>query len=185
MAGDAQHPLDLGRRQVHLACDLIDRRLAAQLLLEAPTGLEQAADAVAHVHRYANRAALVGDGARDGLAHPPGGVGAELVAQPPVELLDRSHQPQVALLDEVQERHALVHVLLGHGDHESAVGLGEVVPGRLAVGGQCLQHVAITWTSGGRQAHSAVTAPLDAACQVHFLLRGEQRDVAHLAQNTG
>ena len=56
-----------------------------------------------HVDRDADRAALVGDRAGDGLANPPGGVGAELEAAAVLELIDRPHQPRVALLDQVEE----------------------------------------------------------------------------------
>src|SRR4051794_15352422 len=42
----------------------------------------------------------------DRLADPPGGVGGELEALAPVELLDRVHQAEVALLDEVEQRQA-------------------------------------------------------------------------------
>ena len=60
--------------------------------------------ALDHVDRDADRAGLVGDGAGDGLADPPRGVGGELEALGVVELLDRPHQAEVALLDQVEER---------------------------------------------------------------------------------
>ena len=42
-----------------------------------------------------------------------------------VELLDRSHEADVALLDEVQERQAAAAVLLGDGDDQAEVGRGQ------------------------------------------------------------
>ncbi len=48
-----------------------------------------------------------------------------------VELLHRPNQPHVALLDQVQERHAAADVLLGDRDHQSEVGLGQPVLGVL------------------------------------------------------
>jgi hypothetical protein len=81
------------------------------------------------VHRDADGARLVGDGARDGLPDPPGGVGRELVALAIVELLDRADEAQVALLDEVEEEHAAAHVALGDGDHEAQVGLDQLALG--------------------------------------------------------
>jgi hypothetical protein len=91
----------------------------------------QLVDRLDHVHRDADGAGLVGDGAGDGLADPPGGVGAELVAAAVLELLDRLHQAHVALLDQVEEGEAAVGVFLGDGDHEAQVGLDHLGLGRL------------------------------------------------------
>src|SRR5881275_3003326 len=63
----------------------------------------------------------------------PGGVRGELVALGVVELLDRTDQAEVALLDQVQERHAAAGVALGEGDHEPEIGLEQVVLGAFAV----------------------------------------------------
>ena len=59
---------------------------------------------------YANGAGLIGDRPIDGLADPPGGIGREAIPPPVVELLDRPHQADVALLDEIEERQAALHV---------------------------------------------------------------------------
>ena len=76
---------------------------------------------VDHVHRHANRAALVGDGPRDRLANPPGGVGAELVAAGVFELIDGPHQAGVAFLDQVEEGQAAVAIFLGDRDDQPQV----------------------------------------------------------------
>ena len=83
-----------------------------------------------HVDRDADRARLVGDRARDGLADPPGRVRRELVAAPVVELLDGADQPERSLLDEVQERQAAAEVALGDRHDEPQVGLDHVLLGR-------------------------------------------------------
>ena len=57
------------------------------------------------------------------LADPPGGVGRKLEAPSVVELLDRPHQPQVPLLDQVQKRQASALVPLGHRHHQPEVAL--------------------------------------------------------------
>ena len=72
--------------------------------------------------RDADRARLVGNGAGDGLANPPRGVGRELVAALVLEFLDGLHQAHVAFLNEVEEREAAVGVLLGDGNDEAQVG---------------------------------------------------------------
>ena len=71
---------------------------------------------------------LLGEGAGDGLADPPGGGGGELEASVIVELLDRSDQAKVALLDQVQEAQATADVLLADRDHQPQVGLSEPLP---------------------------------------------------------
>src|SRR3954464_3242037 len=80
-------------------------------------------DRLDHVHRDANGACLIGDRARDGLPDPPRRVGREFVAAPVLELVDRLHQADVPLLDEVEELQAAVGVLLGDRNHEAQVGL--------------------------------------------------------------
>ncbi len=87
-----------------------------------------------HVHRNADRAALVGHGAGDRLANPPGGVGAELEAAAILELVDRPHQPGVAFLDQVEEAQAAVAVLLGDRDDQPQVAFGQAALGLLVLG---------------------------------------------------
>ena len=91
----------------------------SKLLLHA----HQLVDGLDHVHRDADGARLVGDGAGDGLADPPGGVGGKLVAAAVFEFLDRLHQAHVAFLDQVEEGEAAVGVFLGDGNDEAQVGL--------------------------------------------------------------
>ena len=81
------------------------------------------------MHRDADRARLVGDRAGDRLADPPGGVGRELVAAPPLELVDGLHQADVAFLDQVEEQESAVRVLLRDRDHEPQVRLDQLALG--------------------------------------------------------
>ena len=81
------------------------------------------------MHGNADGAGLVGDGAGDGLANPPGGVGGELEALGVVELLHRADEAQVALLDEIEEQHAAAHVTLGDGNDQAQVRLDELLLG--------------------------------------------------------
>ncbi len=84
-----------------------------------------------HVDGDADGAALVGDGAADGLANPPGGIGGEAEAAGVFELVHRPHQPRVALLDQVQEAQPAVAVAFGDGDDEAEVSGDEVAAGGL------------------------------------------------------
>ncbi len=107
---------------------LLDGGLALELLDHLALHAVHLVDRLDHVHRDADGAGLVGDGPGDGLADPPRGVGGELEALRVVELLDRPHQTQVALLDEVEEQHAPADVALGDGHHQAQVGLGQLLP---------------------------------------------------------
>src|SRR5262249_34006242 len=121
LLGDLQHFADLVDRNVHLGGDLFRRRLATKLLHQLPRRADQLVDRVDQVHRNADRAGLVGDGARDRLANPPCRVRRELVAAAVLELVDRLHQADVALLDQIQELQAAVGVLLGDRDDQAQI----------------------------------------------------------------
>ena len=82
-----------------------------------------------HVDRHANGAALIGDGAGDGLADPPGGIGGELVAAGVLELVHRPHQARIALLDQIQEAQAAIAISLGDGDDQPQIAGREVALG--------------------------------------------------------
>ncbi len=86
------------------------------------------------MHRNPDGAGLVGDGAGDRLANPPGGVGGELVATAVFELVHGFHQADVAFLDQVQELQAAVGVFLGDGDHQAQVGLDHFFLGAACLG---------------------------------------------------
>ena len=131
IARDGLQLLDLLHRNVHAAADFFVGRSAAQFLFELARGAQELVHALVHVNRNADGAGLVGDGARDGLANPPGGVGRELVAAAVFELVGGAHQADVAFLDQVQQVQAAVDVLLGDRNHQAEVGLDQVLLGAL------------------------------------------------------
>ena len=103
----------------------------------------------------ADRAGLVGDGPGDGLADPPRGVGGELEALRVVELLDRPHQAEVALLDQVEEQHPPADVALGDRHDQAQVGLGQLLLGLSPSRGQRLERMrSVSGTRGRRRASS-------------------------------
>ena len=65
-------------------------------------------------------------GTGDRLADPPRRVRRELEALGVVELVDRPHQAEVALLDEIEEQHAATAVALGDRHDEAQVGLDQL-----------------------------------------------------------
>ena len=79
------------------------------------------------VERHAHDAALLGQRLEDRLADPPHGVRDELDALRLVELVRRADQAEVALVDQVGERDALVLILLGDRDDEAQVAAHQLV----------------------------------------------------------
>ena len=91
-------------------------------LFAVARGLAQrGAQAGRTVARQADEAGLLVEGPADGLADPERGVGGELEAAAPVELVDGVLEAEVALLDEVAEVHALgERVAPGDADRPAA-----------------------------------------------------------------
>src|SRR5690606_8610794 len=121
--GDLQHLADLVLGHFHALAKLFGRGLAAHFLQHLTGDAVELVDRLDHVHRDTDGPRLVGNGASDRLANPPGGVGRELVAATVFELVHRLHQADVAFLDQVEELQAAVGVLLGDGDNQAQVGL--------------------------------------------------------------
>ena len=111
-------------RNIHALGDLFGSGLAAKLLHQLPAGADLLVDRLDHVHRDADRARLVGDGAGDGLANPPSRVGREFVAAAPLELIRALHQADIAFLNQIQELQAAVGIFLRDGNNQAQVGLG-------------------------------------------------------------
>ena len=107
------------------------RRLAAEFIGQPLGDVVHLAERLAHMDGQADRAAFVGDRARDGLPDPPDCIGGELVAAPPIVLVHGAHQADVPLLDQVQQGQAPTEVLLGHADDEPQVGQHELLDGRI------------------------------------------------------
>src|SRR6266511_2072882 len=120
---DLEDLADLVERQLHLLGDLLRRRLAPQLLHEVAARPDELVDRLDHVDRDADGPRLVGDRARDRLTDPPRRVRRELVASLVLELVDRLHEADVPLLDEVEELQAAVRVLLRDRHDEPQVRL--------------------------------------------------------------
>jgi hypothetical protein len=126
-----------------LGGELLGRRIAVELLREDPAGTEDTPGLLGYVDGKPDRAALVGQRARDGLANPPGRVGGELVAELPVELLDGTDQAEVALLDQVEQWNAGLRVVARDRHDQAQVALDQpllrdlvariLAPGELAL----------------------------------------------------
>ena len=113
--------------------------LAAQLLDQGALDAQQAGDGLEQVHRDADGARLLGDRAVDGLADPPGGIGAELEARGAgSNLLTARSRPEVAFLDQVQERDAAPQVAFGNTDHQAQVGADDGCVGFVGAARGCI-----------------------------------------------
>ena len=77
---------------------------------------------------------MIDERARDRLANPPRRVGRELVAELVVELLDGTHQAEVPLLDEIEERNVGARVVASDGHDEAEVRLDQLLLRRLVAG---------------------------------------------------
>src|SRR5215207_6646892 len=137
--------------------DLLRGGLAAQLGDQLALRAADLVELLDDVDRDADGPRLVGEGAGDGLADPPGRVGRELEALAVVELLGRADQAERPLLDQVEEGQALVAVVLGDRDHEPEVRLDHL-----------LLRVQV--------------AAFDPLRQVDLLLGGQQADLADVLE---
>ena len=120
----------------------------AVLVYQLVGGLPHAVDGLHHVHRDTDGAGLVRDGAGDGLTDPPGGVGGEAEAAVTVKLFSSLDQADVALLDQVEERQIVAHVLLGNGHHQAQVRLAQAAAGIQAVAAGLEQLLALFVAQG-------------------------------------
>ena len=114
--------------------DLLDRRLAPVLLEELAGDIADPRHRLNHVHRDADRPALVGHRPGDRLPDPPRRVGAKLEPATVFELVDRPHQTGIPLLNEIEERETAVAVLLGDRHDEPEIPLRQTALRLLVVG---------------------------------------------------
>ena len=122
---DTQDLADLLDRHVEFFGDLLCGRVSAVLVQELAVGLLDLVDGLDHMDRDPDGTGLVRDGTRYCLTDPPRGIGRELEALGVIELIHGFYQPEVALLDEVEELHAAADVPLRDTDDETQVRLGE------------------------------------------------------------
>src|SRR3954451_3678837 len=127
--GDRKGLLRVVEAQVRRLSQLVHGGLAAELELEPLGGPAELLPALVHVHGHADGPRLVRDRALHGLADPPRGVRGELVAAPPVELLDCAVEADDSVLHELEQRHAVTLVAHGDRDVEPEVGVDHALLG--------------------------------------------------------
>ncbi len=153
---------------------LVERLAVARRLAQRSTKAGRA------VAGDADEAGLLVEGTADGLADPEGGVGGELEATAPVELVDGVLEAEVALLDEVEQIHALGKgIAAGDTDHEAQVGADEPILG--LGGGRHLVLEGHALLARGELLGGFATG-LDDARQLTFVFGGEQSHLADVVQ---
>ncbi len=125
-----QQPFDVLQFAAHEFGDFGRRRIAFLRMPEAARCAQYGVDVLDDVNRQAHRARLVHDGALDGLPYPPGRIGREAKAAFGIELLHRMDQPEVALLDQVEQRQATVDVTPCDLDDQPQIALDHAVARR-------------------------------------------------------
>src|SRR5439155_25041460 len=103
--GGVEGLVDVLEREPRRLRELLPRRLAPEPRLQLVGGARDLHAPLVYVRGHADRRRLIRDRPLAGLADPPGGVGRELEAAPPVELLDRAVEADDALLDQVEQWH--------------------------------------------------------------------------------
>ena len=119
---------------IHALGDFVGGRLTAEFLNHLAAGTNLFVDSFNHVNRHADGASLIGDGACDGLANPPGRVRGEFITATPLEFVGATHQANVAFLDEIEELQSAVGVFLGDGNDQSKISFRQFALGLLGVG---------------------------------------------------
>ena len=156
---------------------LVERGRTTEARLEARALLLEPGEVVGRVDRETDGAPGVGDAALDGLADPPRRVRGELEALAPVELLDRVDEAEVALLHEVEERHARRLVALGDRHDQPEVGLHELALRVLALADEPLE-VALLGAGealvDGVEGLACGLARLDVLGEAGFVVLGQQ-----------
>src|ERR1043166_8178713 len=112
---------DLFLGDVHAVRDLFVRRIAAELLEQRIGALADAMERAGAIQRDPNDARLFGQRLQNRLADPPHRVRDELDALRLVEFVSGANEAQVAFIDQVRERHALVLILFRHRHDEPQI----------------------------------------------------------------
>src|SRR5579862_1405251 len=130
---DLQHLANFRDRNIHSLSDFFAGWFAAKFLHQLTRGANQLVNGFDHVHRNADRARLIGDGASNRLPNPPRGVGRKFVAAAVFELVDGLHQSDVAFLNQVEELQAAVGIFFRDRNHEAQVGFDQLALGLLSI----------------------------------------------------
>src|SRR5439155_1486405 len=114
--------------------DFVICRSSPKFLFELAGGAQELVHTLVHVDRNSDGPGLVGNGAGDSLADPPRGVSRKFVAAAIFELVGRTHEADIAFLNQVQQVKSAIHVFLGDRNYQAEIGFDEVLLGALSFG---------------------------------------------------
>src|SRR5690606_19298899 len=132
------------------------------------------ADTLRNAGGHPNHPPRVPERARDRLTDPPGRVGRELEALRVVVFLDRTVEPDVAVLDEVDERQAEARIALRDAHDEAQVRPDEAVVRALTLTDELAQVALVVGIASRLESLSRDEPDLDVARQLDLLLCREQ-----------
>ena len=104
----AEWPFDILDLPTHLFGNLCRRRLRFAGIAEPTGSSSNGVYFLDDMYGQPNGTCLVHDPALDRLSNPPCRIGGKAEASLGIELLHRMHQPEIAFLDQVQQRQATV-----------------------------------------------------------------------------
>ena len=107
-------------------CRLFERGFTTKFLLKLPINRAHPGHGFNHMNRNTNGSALVGNCPRDGLANPPGGVGAKFETTTVLEFVDRPHQTCIPLLDQIQKAEATISIFFRDRNDQPEVTFGQL-----------------------------------------------------------
>ena len=138
LLSDLENLAHLLHRDIHTCRDLFRSGLPTKFLDEAARGSNKFVDGFDHVHWNADGSGLISYRSGDGLADPPCGVGGKLVATTVFELIHCFHQPNIPLLNEIQELKTAVGILFGDRNNQTQIRLHQLP---LGIIGLCISSV--------------------------------------------
>src|SRR5579875_181057 len=108
-------------RQTHGVRDFLRAGVAPQFLIELARDALHLVDQFYDVHGDVDSARMLRHSPADRLANPPCGIGRETEAAPRIEFLRGPNQSQVPLLNEIEQRDAMITVVFGDTDDKAQV----------------------------------------------------------------
>src|SRR5215831_14201648 len=119
---ERREALGASGRYAELDGDLVHARIATQARAHGALGAREAVHLLEHLHRDAERSRLLGESSQDGLANPDRRVRAEAQPSLRLEAIDRHDEPQIAFLDQVEQREPTAAIPARHVHHQPQVG---------------------------------------------------------------
>ena len=124
---DANQLAELFGGQVHLEGEFLSGGLALKLSEQVNPHVSEPVHDLVRVNRNPYRARLIAERAFDRLPNPPRGLRGEFVAEPVVELVDGSHEPDVPFLNQVEEVEPTARVSIRYGHDQAEIGLHDLL----------------------------------------------------------